>query len=93
MILARVRVPIQRFTPFAQVGLGQWRLDPDLFPACRRDVESAAQAGAGLEISLGRSAVIAFEADYTVLYREQHEPQMVDNPHHWRTLVATRWLF
>src|SRR5579862_7830939 len=65
MILGRLRVPMGRFTPFSQIGLGQWRIDPDLFPACRRDVESAGQLGAGLEIALARSAVVAFEADYT----------------------------
>ncbi len=93
MILGRLRVPIGRFTPFAQVGLGQWRIDPDLFPACRRDIESAGQLGGGLEVALARSAVVAFEADYTILYREQHEPQMVDDPHHWGAFAAARWVF
>jgi hypothetical protein len=93
MIMGRVHVPIGRFTPFAQLGLGQWRLDPDLFPACVRDVESAGQVGGGMEYSIGRGAAIAFETDYTVLYREQHEPQMVDTPQHWSSFVAARWVF
>src|SRR5207253_3556295 len=41
MIMGKVHIPIGHFTPFGQLGLGQWRLDPDLFPACVRDIESA----------------------------------------------------
>jgi hypothetical protein len=93
MIMGRVHVPVGRFTPFGQLGLGQWRLDPDLFPSCVRDVESAGLLGGGLEVALARTAVVALEADYTVLYREQHEPQMVDAAHHWGSFVAARWLF
>jgi hypothetical protein len=93
MIMGRVHVPIGRFTPFVQLGLGQWRLDPGLFPSCVRDVESAGQLGSGLEIAIARTASVALEADYTVLYREQHEPQMVDSAQHWSSYVAARWLF
>lgn len=93
MIMGRVHVPIGRYTPFGQIGLGQWRLDPDLFPSCVRDVESAGQVGGGLEVAIAPSAVVALEADYTVLYREQHEPQMVQTAQHWGSYVAARWLF
>jgi hypothetical protein len=93
MIMGRVHIPVGRFMPFGQVGLGQWRLDPDIFPACVRDVESAGQVGGGLEVAVARAAVVALEADYTVLYREQHEPQMVDTAHHWASFVAARWVF
>ena len=93
MVLSRIRLANGRFTPFVQVGIGQWRVDTDLVPYLPRDVEIAEQTGGGFEFALSRSAVIAVEADYTILYREQHEPQMVAEPRPWVTFVAARARF
>jgi hypothetical protein len=93
MLLSRVRIAAGRFAPFAQAGLGQWRVDTDLMPTMPRDVEMAGQLGGGFEFAVSRSATIALEADYTILYREQHEPQMISEPRPWVTFLAARARF
>ena len=93
MVVTRVRLIDGVLAPFAQVGLGQWRIDNDLLPSLPRDVELAGQIGSGFDLALGRSAALAVEVDYTLLYREQHEPQMVVGPHVWATFLAARARF
>jgi hypothetical protein len=93
MVISRVRLPGGRLAPFAQIGLGQWRIDTDLMPVLPHDVELAGQLGGGFELSLAPHTVLAIEADYTILYREQHEPQHVSGPHLWGTFLAARALF
>jgi hypothetical protein len=93
MVVSRVRLGDGRITPFAQLGLGQWRIDTDLLPALPRDVELAAQTGGGFELALARRARLAVEIDYTILYRETHEPQMVTAPHMLTTFLAARAVF
>jgi hypothetical protein len=93
MFITRVRIADGRLAPFAQAGLGQWRIDADLLPSLPRDVELAAQLGGGFELAVARLATLALEADYTVLYREQHEPQMVCGPHLWGAFLAGRMRF
>jgi hypothetical protein len=70
MLVGRVRVPAGRVVPFIQLGLGQWRVDTVLLPY-RRDVAYAAQLGYGFELPVASHAAIAFEAEYTFLYRDQ----------------------
>jgi hypothetical protein len=62
----------------------------DLMPGLPYDRELATQLGGGLELQLARRWKLAFELDYTVLYREQHEPQMVAGPHILGTFLASR---
>jgi hypothetical protein len=93
MVLTRLRLVDGRFTPFFQAGIGQWRVDTDLMPFLPRDVELAGQTGGGFELAVGSVATIALEADYTILYREQHEPQMVSEPRPWVAFVAARARF
>lgn len=93
MVVTRVRLTDGIVRPFAQVGLGQWRLDTDLMPVMPRDTELATQLGGGFEISVTRSWVAAFEADYTILYREQYEPQQVTGPRIWGVFLASRAKF
>jgi hypothetical protein len=93
MVLSRIRLANGRFTPFIQLGVGQWRVDTDLVPYLRRDVELAEQSGLGFEFALTHGAAIAVEGDYTVLYRERHEPQMVAEGRPWVTFVAARARF
>jgi hypothetical protein len=93
MVLSRVRLVDGRFSPYVQAGFGQWRVDTDLMPFLPRDVELAAQAGGGFELAMSPMAALALEADYTILYREQHEPQMVAEPRPWVAFVAARMRF
>jgi hypothetical protein len=93
MLLARVRAPAGRFVPFAHIALGQWRVDTTWLPMLRPDVELAGQVGAGFEVALSPYAAIAFETDYTILYRDQHEPQMVCEPRIWGSFLVARGRF
>jgi hypothetical protein len=93
MVLGRMRMSGGRIVPFAQAALGQWRVDTAVMPFTPSDVELAGQVGGGFELALGPNAAVAVEGDYTILYREQHEPQMVSSPHIWGTFFAARVVF
>lgn len=58
-----------RFTTFAQLGVGEWRVDTAMFPNARAYSEIAAQAGAGFQLALSSHVRAAGEAQYTVLSR------------------------
>lgn len=74
MVVTRLRVGDGRFVPFGQLGLGQWRVDPDLLPSLARAEELAAQVGGGFELHVARRGAIAVEGAWTAFYRERHEP-------------------
>jgi len=90
MVVARVRLGEGMLAPFGQLGLGQWRVDTDLMPGWARDTEVAAQFGGGIELRITHAYAFAVETDYTVLYRETHEPQNIPYPRFWGTLAASR---
>jgi hypothetical protein len=89
MVLTRVRMSDARISPYAQVGLGQWRTDPYLLPLSARYTEIAAQAAAGVEMRLIGTWQVALETATTVLYREQSS-RRDPSPHMWSTTVASR---
>jgi hypothetical protein len=93
MFVTRLRLADGRLAPFAHIGFGQWRVDRDLMPALPHDVELAGQLGGGFELAIGRRAKLAMEADYTLLYREQHEPQMVCRPQLWSAFLVAQAQF
>jgi hypothetical protein len=93
MVVSRMLLGEGRVAPFAQMGLGQWRIDTSLMPGMPQDVELAMQLATGFELKLTRSWKVALEADYTVLYREEHEPQMITSPWLWGAVLATRATF
>lgn len=96
MIVTRVRfgdLRVSRMTPFAQVGLGQWRTDTNLMPLTPRSTEIAGQAGAGIEIQVSRSWQLAVEATVTALYREQREDTSIPQTRFWSTMFASRLEF
>jgi hypothetical protein len=66
MVLLRARLLEGPFTPFVQIGVGQWRIDPDM-PAVPHDRVPATQVGIGLEYAVASWVAIAFEADCTML--------------------------
>jgi hypothetical protein len=59
-----------RLSPYAQLGAGEWRVDPVLFPQMPTRQAYAGSAGAGLELRTNAGLRIAAEADYTFFYRE-----------------------
>ena len=93
MVMTRMRLGEGRLVPFAQLGLGQWRVDTDFVPHLPRDVELAAQFGAGVEMRLLPGWELAAETDLTVLYREEHEAQQISVPRMWGTFLASRVQF
>ena len=90
MVVSRLRLADGRVAPFMQLGLGQWRVDTDLMPVMPRDTELAVQFGGGFEYRVARGWELALEVDYTVLYREAHEPQQVSGPRMMGGFLATR---
>jgi hypothetical protein len=59
-----------RFSPFVQVGAGQWRIDPVMFPNMPRLTSYAGQVAAGFELRASHRVTLGGEAQYNVLYRE-----------------------
>jgi hypothetical protein len=93
MVVSRIRLGEGRVVPFGQLGLGQWRTDPDLLPLMLRDTELAAQFGGGVELHLVGTWEMACEYDLTMLYREQHEPQNIPTTRLWGSFVVSRVAF
>lgn len=93
MVLSRVRLSDRRFTPFAQVGLGQWRVDTNVMPLTRRYMEIAAQVGGGLEVRLSRRWQVAAESTITLLHADGPQPAEVAVPLLWSTMLASRLEF
>ena len=93
MVVMRVSLADSRFSPFMQIGLGEWRIDTELVPVLPHDTEPAAQRGGGWEIRVAKRWRVGLELDYTVLYREQHEPQMISGPRLLSGYLATRISF
>ena len=89
MVLTRFRVTDSRISPFAQVGLGQWRTDPALLPLTPNYMELAAQGAAGIEVRLLGSWQVALETTMTTIYRERSDATM-PSPHLWSTAFASR---
>jgi hypothetical protein len=66
MVLLRGAFADGPVAPFAQLGLGQWRIDPDT-PAMPHDAVLAGQVGAGVELAVASWVSVALEADCTFL--------------------------
>jgi hypothetical protein len=71
MVLTRLATE-GRLSTFVQVGVGEWRIDPAMFPNARSYSEIAGQLGGGFELRLSSSTRIASEVSYTALYRDLH---------------------
>lgn len=96
MIVTRVRfgdLRVSRVTPFAQVGLGQWRTDTNIMPLTPRSMEIAGQAGGGIEIQVARTWQVALECSVTALYREQREETSIPQTRFWSAMFASRLEF
>lgn len=93
MVVSRLRLTEGRFSISSQIGLGQWRIDTDLMPIYPREIDTAAQLGGGFEIRLAKRVTLAMELDYTVLYRESHEPRKLTSTNFFGSFLAMRAAF
>jgi hypothetical protein len=95
MVVSRVRLAEGRLVPFAQLGIGEWRVDRSLVPALPLNQQLAAQAGAGFELTVTPSVVVALEADWTLLWDDDitSQPQTIARPNLWGSLLAARARF
>jgi hypothetical protein len=93
MVVSRLRLAGGRLAPFAQIGVGQWRVDTSVVATLPTDVELAGQVGAGFELEVAPFAVIALQADCTFFFPEGREPALLASGHVWGTLLAARARF
>ena len=95
MVVSRVRLAEGRLVPFAQLGLGEWRVDRSLVPALPLNQQLAAQAGAGFELTVAPSVVVALEANWTLLCNDDlaFQTQTMEHPNLWGSLLAARARF
>ncbi len=70
MVVGRLSTSRAWVTTFAQVGVGEWRIDTVMFPNARSYSETAGQIGAGFELRLPARLRVSGEAQYTMLYRD-----------------------
>ena len=70
MVVGRLSTSRAWVTTFAQVGVGEWRIDTAMFPNARSYSETAGQIGAGFELRLPARLRVSAEAQYTMLYRD-----------------------
>lgn len=90
MVVGRARLSGARFTPFIQIGLGQWRVDRRYLPLTPSMIDVASQLGGGVEVRLSRGCQLAAEASATTLIRDGQNdavPQTIL----WGTMVAARF--
>jgi hypothetical protein len=94
MVISRVRLADGLVSPFAQLGLGEWRVDTTLLPALPHERVLAAQTGLGFELTLAHDTVVAFEADWTLLRPSDASDVLAQtHPGIWGTYVALRTRF
>ena len=93
MVVTRVRFANGRIVPFAQFGLGQWRVDATLMPTLPSDAHTAAQVGGGFELEIAPHASVALEGDCTMLDQEGRALDSVAAGHVWMTMLAARARF
>jgi len=89
MVVGRARLTGARFTPFFQVGLGQWRVDRNHLPLTPHTIEIATQLGTGFEVRVSRRVQLAAETTMTTLIREGQNDSLPQNLM-WSALVASR---
>jgi hypothetical protein len=92
MLLMRRRLADGPLVPFLQLGLGQWRVDPDM-PAIPHDVVLAGQLGGGAELRLTRWSSIAAEAECTVINPARSDALWIRTSAIWSSFLAARVKF
>jgi hypothetical protein len=92
MVVGRARWTGTRFTPFLQIGLGQWRVDRQYLPFTPESEDVASQVGAGFELKVSRRMQLAAEMSVTSLIREQLN-ESVPQTMLWGGFIASRVVF
>lgn len=92
MVVSRVRLDSARFTPFVQLGVGQWRVDTRYVPGLAQTVEIAGQLGTGFEMRVSKRVQLAAELSATTLIRYNVDDQQPQNVL-YSALVASRVQF
>ena len=77
MAVTRLSLTEGRITPFAEISLGQWRVDPDLMPILPRATELAGQIAVGFELRLATRCAVAWDIERTSIYRDPRDVQQV----------------
>lgn len=88
MLLGRVTFFSGSITPYAQLGLGQWRVDTSVVAVSPHNTELAMQIGGGLDVRAFDVCDIVVEASTTFFYRDTPHPDDVPRAHVARGLVA-----
>jgi hypothetical protein len=97
LALTRIRFGSGRFVPFAQLGLGEYRIDTDVIPNHMADTELAALVGGGFEVHMVRERRFgldfAAETNFTQIVRDAREPGNVPTSRMCSSLLAMRMRF
>jgi hypothetical protein len=93
MIVTRLRLADGRIAPFAQVGLGEWRVDTTVVPTLQGERAFAGQIGAGFELQVSSQWVFAVENDWTIMRTEDDAMRSVMQPTLWSAFIASRARF
>ena len=93
MAVTRFSATGGRFTPFAEVAGGQWRIDPELMPQLPRDTELAAQLTLGFELRIASRCAFAWDAERTTIYRSTREAQNLPMTNIYASFAAIRGEF
>jgi hypothetical protein len=93
MVVTRVRFANGRLVPFAQVGVGEWRVDSTLMPTLSNASHTAAQLGGGFELEVAPRASLAAEGDCTMLYEEGRALDPLASARVWMAMLAARARF
>jgi hypothetical protein len=72
MLIGRIATNEARISLFAQIGVGEWRIDTVMFPNAVSYSEVAGQVGGGFQLRISPRLHIASELQYTMLYRDLH---------------------
>jgi hypothetical protein len=89
MVVGRARLSATRFTPFVQIGIGQWRVDRNYLPLTPHSIEVASQLGSGFELRLTRGWQVAAETTVTTLIRYGQSNTLPQNML-WSVFLASR---
>lgn len=94
MVMTRVRLSnSSRVTPFAQVGFGQWRTDPNIMRLTPRMTELATSVGIGFELQIATHWQAACEIGGTLFIRDERDVSNIPETKLWSAMVASRLVF
>jgi hypothetical protein len=89
MVVGRARLSGTRFTPFLQLGVGQWRVDRTFLPLTPLTEEIATQLGCGFEMRVASRWQLAAETSATSLMRYGRNDS-VPQTMLWSAFLASR---